>query len=111
MIFAAIVWIDRIALYGFACDETESCMPLSLTLSRDLAKKLHLLRSSGTVPWLRTDGNAQVTVQYRLDGGAWIPVRIHTVLLSAQHLADAKQEDIERILQRDYRFYAQLIPP
>lgn len=90
---------DQGAVVGFACDETPSCMPLSYTLSRDLAKKLKKLRE--TLSWLRPDGKAQVTVQYRSEGQAWVPVRIHTLVLSAQHSADVKWEEVERQLRTE----------
>jgi S-adenosylmethionine synthetase len=68
---------------GYATDETEGCMPLTVVLSHALNKKIADLRRDGTLWWARLDSRAQVTCEY--DIGACIPVGVHTVIVSMQH--------------------------
>ena len=56
------------------------------------------VRKDGTVPWLRPDGKTQVTVEYRKEGGAMIPLRVHTVLISTQHNEDVTNDQIHKDL-------------
>ncbi|XP_068191000.1 methionine adenosyltransferase II, alpha a isoform X2 [Antennarius striatus] len=72
-------------MFGYATDETEECMPLTIVLAHKLNAKLSELRRDGTLPWLRPDSKSQVTVQYRQDRGAMVPLRVHTVVVSVQH--------------------------
>uniref|UniRef100_A0A8C5M174 S-adenosylmethionine synthase n=1 Tax=Leptobrachium leishanense TaxID=445787 RepID=A0A8C5M174_9ANUR len=72
-------------MFGYATDETEECMPLTIVLAHKLNAKLAELRRNGTLPWLRPDSKTQVTVQYMQDRGAVIPIRVHTVVVSVQH--------------------------
>lgn len=75
---------DQGLMFGFACDETKSLMPLPIQLAHRLVEHLAELRSSGRIKWLRPDAKSQVTVEYE-DG---VPVGIHTVVLSTQHTTD-----------------------
>lgn len=81
---------DQGMMFGFACDETDSLMPLPIHLAHGLTRRLASVRRDGTVPWLRPDGKAQVTVEYSRGR----PKRIHTVLVSTQHDADVDSEQV-----------------
>lgn len=91
-------------MFGYATDETVEMLPLSILLAHKLAARLGELRKSGEIPWLRPDCKTQVTVEYRLEAGATIPVRVHTVVISTQHaedikLAEARTEIMEKIIK------------
>ncbi len=75
---------DQGLMFGFACDETKSLMPLPIQLSHRLVEKMANLRESGEIDWLLPDAKSQVTVSY--EGGA--PTAIHTVVISTQHTED-----------------------
>ena len=72
---------DQGLMFGYACRETESLMPLPISLAHDLCRGLSRARRDGVIDYLRPDGKSQVTVQY--DGDA--PVRVDTVVVSSQH--------------------------
>jgi len=83
---------DQGMMIGYATDETPELMPLPIALSHGLTRRLSALRRAGTLPYLRPDGKAQVTVEYV--GG--IPRRVDTVVVSTQHSDDVGQEQIRR---------------
>ncbi|XP_060943905.1 S-adenosylmethionine synthase isoform X1 [Limanda limanda] len=76
---------DQGLMFGYATDETEECMPLTIVLAHRLNSKMAELRRDGTIPWLRPDSKTQVTVHYEQKDGAVIPKRVHTVVISVQH--------------------------
>lgn len=73
---------DQGMMFGFACDETRSLMPLPIYLSHRLVENHAAMRKDGRLKWARPDAKSQVTVEYNPDG---TPHRIHTVVLSTQH--------------------------
>ena len=86
---------DQGLMFGYACDETEELMPLSITLAHQLVERMAKLRKDGTLGWLRPDGKSQVTVQYNAAGEI---ERVHTVVLSTQHDPDVEQQEIHDAL-------------
>lgn len=76
---------DQGLMFGYATDETEECMPLTVVLSHRLNAKLSELRRNGTLPWLRPDSKTQVTIEHKFDNGAVVPLRVHTIVISTQH--------------------------
>ena len=83
-------------MFGYACSETPSLMPLPIDLAHRLAEQLSLVRKDGTMPYLRPDGKTQVTIEY--DGDR--PVRLDTVVVSSQHASDI---DLDALLAPDVR--------
>lgn len=95
---------DQGLMFGFACDETKSLMPMPIQLAHRLVEHLAELRAAGRIKWLRPDAKSQVTVAY--EEGA--PVGIHTVVLSTQHTEEVidsrtgnMSEDAKRQLKND----------
>ncbi len=82
---------DQGMMFGFACDETESLMPLPITLAHALTKRLTDVRKSGELEWLRPDGKAQVTVEYIDD----VPERVDTIVVSCQHSENVSMDELE----------------
>ncbi|KAF2012087.1 S-adenosylmethionine synthetase-like protein [Aaosphaeria arxii CBS 175.79] len=85
---------DQGIMFGYATDETPELLPLTLLLSHKLNSAMKEARNDGSLPWLRPDTKTQVTVEYKHDGGAVIPLRVDTVVVSAQHSEDITTEKL-----------------
>ncbi|AOW01697.1 S-adenosylmethionine synthetase [Yarrowia lipolytica] len=85
---------DQGIMFGYATDETEELLPLTVILSHKLNAALAAARRDGSLGWLRPDTKTQVTVEYANDNGATVPQRVDTVVISTQHSDDISTEDL-----------------
>ena len=83
---------DQGMMFGYACDDTPTLIPLPIFLAHKLTRRLAEVRRAGSLPWLRPDGKSQVTVEYRYGK----PCRVDTVLVSTQHAPDISQVEIRK---------------
>ncbi len=88
---------DQGMMIGFACNETDEMMPLTVSLAHGLTRRLAKARKNGELPWLRPDAKSQVTVEYRHGK----PHRVDTVVISTQHAPEISNEEIhQQIVER-----------
>ncbi|EGD78000.1 methionine adenosyltransferase [Salpingoeca rosetta] len=85
---------DQGIMFGYATDETPECMPLTCQLAHALNRRLAECRRDGELPWARPDTKTQVTIEYKLDNGACVPLRVHTIVISTQHADFVSNEQI-----------------
>jgi S-adenosylmethionine synthetase len=85
---------DQGMMFGYACNETPTLMPLPIYLAHKLTRRQSEIRKDGTIPWLRPDGKSQVTIEY----SKGTPVRVDTVLISTQHAPDVSQAEISELV-------------
>ncbi|GFF39734.1 S-adenosylmethionine synthase [Aspergillus udagawae] len=90
---------DQGIMFGYATDETPELLPLTLLLSHKLNAAMTKARNDGSIPWLRPDTKTQVTVEYAHDGGAVKPLRVDTVVVSAQHSDDVSTEELRAVIK------------
>lgn len=82
-------------VHGYATNETEEFMPLSIVLAHDLAKRMDYLRKMGQLPYLLSDGKVQVSIEYDEKG---IPLRIESIVIFAQHLPEISVHEVRKDL-------------
>ena len=87
---------DQGIMFGYATDETPEYLPLTVQLAHALNKAMTDARNDGSLPWLRPDTKTQVTVEYEHDGGAVVPIRVDTVVVSAQHSENITTEQLRK---------------
>ncbi len=91
---------DQGMMFGFACDDTEELMPMPISLSHKLSRRLAFVRKNGTLPFLRPDGKSQVSVRYHNHR----PVAVETVVVSSQHAPDVDHKTLtEAIIEEVVR--------
>ena len=83
---------DQGMMVGYACDETPELMPMPIQFCQQLMQALARARTQGEIDYLRPDGKGQITIEYEDDR----PLRVHTVVLSAQHDPDVEHERLSR---------------
>lgn len=88
-------------MFGYATDETPECVPMTSQLSHALNERLAACRRDGTLPWARPDTKTQVTIEYKLENGACVPLRVHTVVISVQHSEDITTEELRKQLMEE----------
>jgi S-adenosylmethionine synthetase len=90
---------DQGIMFGYATDETPELLPLTLVLSHKLNAAMTTARNDGSIPWLRPDTKTQVTVEYAHDNGDVKPLRVDTVVVSAQHSDDVTTEELRAVIK------------
>ena len=84
-------------MFGYATDESEELMPMTIMLAHRVTRRLAEVRRAGALPFLRPDGKSQITVEYDAD---LVPRRVHTVLISTQHDPYVEIDDLAAAVSR-----------
>ncbi|GMM56652.1 methionine adenosyltransferase [Maudiozyma humilis] len=92
---------DQGIMFGYATDETPEGLPLTILLAHKLNMAMADARRDGSLDWLRPDTKTQVTVEYKDDNGRWVPQRIDTVVVSAQHAESISTDDLRRLIKSE----------
>ena len=92
---------DQGIMFGYATDETPEGLPLTILLAHKLNMAMADARRDGSLPWIRPDTKTQVTVEYKNDNGRWVPLRIDTVVVSAQHAEEISTEELRAKIQSE----------
>jgi S-adenosylmethionine synthetase len=92
---------DQGIMFGYATDETPELFPLTLQLAHKLNAAMAAARRDGSIPWLRPDTKTQVTVEYKHDNGAVVPLKVHTVVVSAQHSEEVTTEQLRKVIKEE----------
>jgi S-adenosylmethionine synthetase len=87
---------DQGHMFGYATDESEELMPLTHVYASGLIQTMSKVRNNGTLKWLRPDAKTQVTIEYKKEKGAVVPMRVHTVVISTQHSEDVTNDEIRK---------------
>ncbi|XP_065830922.1 S-adenosylmethionine synthase-like [Oscarella lobularis] len=90
---------DQGLMFGYATDENEDYMPLTIILAHKMNYRMSELRRSGKLNWLRPDSKTQVTIEYKADSGAVVPIRVHTIVISVQHSPEISTEQMQKDLK------------
>ncbi|XP_014789454.1 S-adenosylmethionine synthase isoform X1 [Octopus bimaculoides] len=90
---------DQGLMFGYATNETEECMPLTVVLAHQLNAKVAVLRRSGDLWWARPDSKSQVTIRYKSENGMTIPLYVHSIVMSVQHDQNVSLEQLRRELK------------
>lgn len=90
---------DQGIMFGYATDESPELLPLTILYSHKLNAAMKAARNDGSIPWLLPDTKTQVTIEYAHDGGAVKPLRVDTVVISAQHTDDVSTEELRAVLK------------
>lgn len=92
---------DQGIMFGYATDETPEGLPLTILLAHKLNMAMADARRDGSLEWIRPDTKTQVTVEYEEKDGRWIPLRIDTIVISAQHAEYISTEDLRSQLKTE----------
>ena len=85
---------DQGMMIGYASNESEDYMPLPISISHSITRKMAELRKNNNLDWIRPDGKSQITFEYDTNGK---PIRINTVVISTQHNPNISQEEIKNL--------------
>jgi len=90
---------DQGHMFGYATDESAEMMPLTHVFATKLTERLVECRKKNILSWLRPDAKTQVTIEYKQDGGAVVPQRVHTIVISTQHDENVTNDQIAKDLK------------